>query len=346
MILATRDPFGFDRTFHHATHPAFADSIHHLLREHDLGPALPDRDAIAGFLTGRRLGGRTLLRDVLALPPGHRLLHSATGLRVEPVADAIDRGDLRQRLQASLQQALASGRHAALALSGGLDSALLLALLAEAGAGALPVYILAVDLPGYNELDAALDTATRLGYRATVVEVGGDAFIDALPDAIAQVEEPLFNLHPVAKLLLARAMRRDGVEVAISGDGADQVINRDRSANYLPLCNALFRAAGVQLHAPFLDPHVVSHLLALPPDRDKPCLRELAAGLGLQTRLVRGPKHSRLTPPLPLGSLMDRRRIELLSQRLAMPAPSLRDPAEQVLWTTLLLALDHLGARD
>ncbi|MGP1665235.1 MAG: asparagine synthase-related protein, partial [Rhodanobacter sp.] len=168
-------------------------------------------------------------------------------------------------------------------------------------------------------------------------------FVAALPEAIEHIEEPLFNLHPVAKLLLAKAMHRDGIELAISGDGADQVLNRDRSADYLPLCKALFDAAGVTLHAPFLDPSVVAHFLSLPPDPAKLCLRQLAEELQLRAHLVCGPKRSQLAPSMALGALCDHARIAALATQLRMPTPRLKRDAEIVLWSTLLLALDQRG---
>jgi asparagine synthase (glutamine-hydrolysing) len=344
MILSTRDPFGFDKQVYHPRSGASAENIHALLRDHSLSSGEPDSAAIAGFLRGQRLQGRTVLQDVLALPPGYTLLRSPQGLAVNAMPDETRHGNLNRLLRASLQTALDSGKQIALALSGGLDSALLLALLKAMGLQHIPVYILAVNLPDYNELDEALDTARQIGVETMVVEAGEEDFVAALPEAIQHVEEPLFNLHPVAKLLLAKAMRQDGIELAISGDGADQVLSRDHSADYLPLCKALFHAERVELHAPFLDTNVVAHLLSLPPDPTKQCLRELADKLQLQAQLVRGPKRRRLAPPMALGPLLDKTRIAALASRLQLPAPGLNQDAERVLWATLLLALDHLGA--
>ncbi|HET8897344.1 MAG TPA: asparagine synthase-related protein [Rhodanobacteraceae bacterium] len=343
MIIGTRDSFGFGRQVYHPCSGAFAESIHALLRDHSLAPGEPDRAAIVGYLGGQRLPGHTILQDVRAVPPGHALQRLSQGLVVDAMPNEARPGDLNLRLRASLQAALHGGKRVALALSGGLDSALLLALLKAMDAPSIPVYILAANLPDYSELDAALDTAHRLGAEAIVVEVREESFVAALPEAIRHVEEPLFNLHPVAKLLLAKAMRQDGIELAISGDGADQVLKRDRSANYLPLCKTLFDAAGVTLHAPFLDTDVIAHLVSLPPDPDKPCLRELGETLQLPAHLVHGPKRSRLAPPMDLGALLDKARIAALSSRLRLPPPELAKDAERVLWATLLLVLDQLG---
>lgn len=337
-VLGTRDPFGFQRLYYRPADGACADGCLPLAH----ASMAPDIPAIQGYLGDRRLPGRTVLRELRAVPPGHSLVRTGQGLSLQPApATPAPEGDLAGLLQASLARALDSGKRVALALSGGLDSALLLALLGDLGAR-VPAYILATGMPGYCEREAALDMAGRLGASVRIVPVGAADFVAALPEAARRVEEPMFNLHPVAKLLLARAMAADGIEIALSGDGADQVLRRDVSANYLPLCKALFDAAGVALLPPFLDPAVVSRLVALPPDPDKHCLRELGAGLGLPLRLVRGPKRSRLAPAQDLSTVFDAGGVPVLAAALGLPAPALRDDRERVLWATLSITLEHL----
>ncbi|MFL9874077.1 asparagine synthase-related protein [Paraburkholderia megapolitana] len=345
MIVGTRDLFGFERLHYHPRSGKWAGGISQLLRESGESAGEPDVAAIAGYLNGERLVGRTVLHDVLAVPPGHALIQSAHGLEVQDAPSQPVRGDLETVLRESLQRALDSGKRVALALSGGLDSALLLALLRELGAQQrVTSYILATGMPDYCERDAALELANLMQAKVKIVQASEADFVAALPRTTHAVEEPMFNLHPVAKLLLAEAMAEDGIELAISGDGADQVLRRDQSANYLPLCNALFGAASVGLHPPFVDAPVVEHLISLAPDPNKQCLRDLGARLNLPDRLVHGPKRGRLAPAMNLDPLLERERIRTLAATLNLPAPTLQADTERVLWTTLTLILDHLGA--
>jgi asparagine synthase (glutamine-hydrolysing) len=345
MIVGTRDLFGFQRLVYRPRSGTWADSILQLLQTSGHAAGEPDVAAIAGYLSGERLVGRTVLRDVLAVPPGQALIESARGLEVRDAPGQPISGDLETLLRDSLQRALESGKRVALALSGGLDSALLLALLRELGAQRhVTSYILATGMPDYCEEDAALELATQMQAKVKVIRFGEPDFVAALPRTTHTVEEPMFNLHPVAKRLLAEAMAEDGIELAISGDGADQVLRRDQSANYLPLRNALFDAASVHLHPPFVDQAVVMHLTSIAPDPDKQCLRELGARLNLPDRLVSGPKRGRLAPAMDLGALLDRERIRALASSLDLPAPTLQTDTERVLWTTLTFTLDHLGA--
>lgn len=347
MRVAERDQFGLGRVLYHPEMAHCATSISAWLDVTGVAAGEPDGRAIHGYLDGQRLPDRTVVSGVRALPPGHCLIETPAGLHAQAAPVEVGMGtrlDLRQALRNALSQTLASGKRCGLALSGGLDSALLLALLGELDALDTPVYVLATGMPGYCEKAQAQELAAQFGVPVNVIDVTASDFVQALPDAARVVEEPMFNLHPVAKMLLARAMAADGVELAITGDGADQVMRRDRSANYLPLCKALFDACSVVLCPPFLDPTVVAHLTALPPDPHKPCLRQLGERLGLPGRLVQGPKRGRLAPAMDLGALTDTRRIRSLAASLAMAAPALQLDSDKVLWTTLLIVLDHLGA--
>lgn len=207
-------------------------------------------------------------------------------------------------------------------------------------------YVLVTDMPDYCERDAALELAAQMQANVKIVRANEADFVAALPRTTHAVEEPMFNLHPVAKLLLAEAMAADGVEVAITGDGADQVLRRDQSANYLPLCHALFDAASVDLHPPFVDAAVVAHLTSIAPDPDKQCLRDLGARLNLPDRLVHGPKRGRLAPAMDLTALLERDRTHALADTLGLAAPTLQADTERVLWTTLSLLLDHFDSLD
>ena len=346
MTPYLRDPFGLNRLLYHPGTGAVASSIQQVLHLAGIQSTLPDTEAIQGIFLNNRLPGRTVVREVCAVPPEHRLEQAADAGILHPShAPFLPRhSHLKTSLCRSLAQAIDSGKRVALALSGGLDSALLLALLKDMGANHIPAYVLATGMPDYCERAPAQALAAQLGFTCHVVSVDSQQFVKALPETIQHVEEPLFNLHPVAKLLLADALAQDGIELVITGDGADQVLRRDQSANYLPLCQCLFQARQLKLHPPVLDDAVMAHLLSLPPDPDKLCLRHLARQLPLPDRLVNTPKHGRLAPPMDLGSLLDRQRIQQLAAALNMPAPQLELERERVLWTTLLLALDHLNA--
>ncbi|MDF3983596.1 asparagine synthase-related protein [Luteibacter sp. PPL201] len=346
MILAERDPFGFRRVVYHVASATVGERVDEVAARASLAERGIDVAACQGYFSGRRLHDRTVMRDIRQLAPGQRLQVSADGWQAtdaSPPTPASD--DLEAALLDAVHRAVEGPGRTAIALSGGLDSALLLGLLHAHGHRDVPAYVLATGMPDYDERDAALATARRLGMDVIVVNACEADFVDALPQVMRHVDEPLYNLHPVAKWLLAAAMRRDGVVRAISGDGVDQVMRRDTSADYLPLCRTLFQAQGVALHPPFLAPDVVGHLLARPPDPEKTCIRELGQRHGVARELVTGPKRSRLAPPMDLRALLPPGRADALAHALGWPPPDLTDDRARVQWTTLMQLLDRLRMR-
>jgi len=340
MIVA-RDPFGFHRVCYRRDTGEHAPSVRSLLDRDSYGPPTIDKTFFQRHLNGLPPGDRTVDQRIAELPPSHTLDPTERPPRATPYEPTTAPGDLRALLADAVERALATGERAAVALSGGLDSAIVLALTGSR----VPAYVLCPAMAGYNEREEALRTARAVGAEVVLVEVGEDDFRDALPDAVTAMEAPIYNAHPVAKLLLARAMRRDGVTLALSGDGADHVVKRDRSADYLPLTHDLFRAAGVTLLSPFLDEAVVGHLVSLPVDPDKPALRAVGAALGVVRALVTGPKQGRLAPPLRREGLVSADALTRLGERVQRPLPTGDDDRAWMRWITAALLWEAFEAR-
>ena len=322
-----RDLFGFERVY------SVGDRYAHTIRELLATDRRLDPIAIDAHLAGIPTPDRTCFAAVAAVPPSYG--------RIAPRVQA---GDLAALLRQAVARILRDApRPIAVALSGGLDSALVLALVRELSPDVVAL-VLDPQLPGYSEVDQAVATARHLGVSARVLEVTGEDFRTALPAAIAAFENPLYNLHPVSKYLLARDAQRAGFSTVISGDGIDQVFTRDASADYLPLTSAAFDAHRIRLRTPFLDDDVVAHVLALPPDPHKRALRGVAATQNVPDPLVRGPKVSRLAPPLDLEPIVSRAKLASLAALIGRPLPALTEDRDNVRWTTLALLVDAFEA--
>jgi asparagine synthase (glutamine-hydrolysing) len=336
-----RDRFGLRRLYYRPGGRAAA-SLRSLVSS---GDAL-DPEGVRFALGAIPWTARTWIAGVLRAPPGHRLIGDP--LRPEPIARAAvaDPRPLGDRLLAALERIVTGGKRAALSLSGGLDSALLLALLAGSFRARMPaVYVFAPRLPGgesYDESEAAVALARSLDLQPIVVHATDRDFAGALPACVAAAETPLYNLHPVAKHLLFTRMAADGVEIAITGDGADQAFSGAPSETYLPIAGAIADAAGVALACPFLDDAVVA--LAGPADPHKRALRNLARTL-LPDAIALAPKAPRLAPPIDLGRHADPAREARLAEVVRLD-PGIDGDRRRTGLVTLRLACDALGVRE
>jgi len=337
MKIARCDRFGSRPYYYQENGAAHGPTIRGLLEAHREIPGDFSREGVVPYLRRSPDEHRTCFRHIRKIPGGWELHRRGDLLFTKP-ADSMQSpaGTLEEILTAAVARLAADSRPAALALSGGLDSAVVLALWRRVAPEPIPVYILESGLPGYCELSRALETARVLGCTdVTVVKATESDFVGALPDTVAGAEMPLYNLHPVSKLLLARAMKAGGYSRAITGDGADQAFAGAPWQNYIPLVGSLFRAAGVELQSPFLEEDVIARAARVGPDPRKSALREMARGL-VPEGLIEASKVPGLAPPMDVSVHWRPALASRLSRELGIEVSTGTDP-DRVLWTTLVL---------
>jgi len=197
----------------------------------DLDPEAIDLYLSLGFLPGPR----TPLLAVKKLLPGHRLRVGEGDVRVEqywsypaPAPDAPALGDdeyaeqLLSLLDDAVESRLMSDVPIGLMLSGGLDSSLVLALMARRLAE--PVKTFSVGFAGTpdNELAAARSVAQAFGADHHQLELSLDDPID-LDGLVWSLDEPLADLSALGFRSLS-ALAADHVTVALAGQGADELL--------------------------------------------------------------------------------------------------------------------------
>jgi len=110
-------------------------------------------------------------------------------------------------------------------LSGGLDSCLLVALLAEAGVGNLKTFTVGFeDQPEEkgNEFEFSDLIVDKYGTEHHKFFIRNDRVLDYLPDAVDAMAEPMVGQDAVAFYMLSEQVARE-VKVVQSGQGADEV---------------------------------------------------------------------------------------------------------------------------
>ncbi len=300
-----------------------------------------DLEGVCNYLARRPDGLHTCFAGIHAIPPGHDLVQTEDHyeIRPSPISPKSTR-PLTELLEQSVVRLLADGKRAALALSGGLDSALLVAMLRRLGQDDIPVFTLSSGFAGYCEQQLTSQTAKLLGVKnLQVIDTDEAQWIAAFPEVIAAAEVPLFNLHPVHRWLLAKALRQQGYEVLLTGDGADQVFAGSDPRNYLPIIGALTRSAGLELRSPFFDEALIAAAPA--PTPDKSALRKVAY-TWLPEALITRPKTATYAPDFDLSVYWNESAIHTLARQLDLPTPQPSVNAEGTLWTSFGLLADFL----
>ena len=182
---------------------------------------------------------RTILQGVRKLTPGHWMLIEADGRQTEQAywrltarrpESPLSQGEWLESIHAALRHAVKIRSEVAdvpvgVLLSGGLDSSLLVALLAEAGVADLRTFSVGFeDTPeeAGSEFEYSDLVVERYGTRHHKFLVPNDQVLTRLPEAIDAMAEPMFGQDAVAFYLLAEQVSRE-IKVVQSGQGADEV---------------------------------------------------------------------------------------------------------------------------
>jgi asparagine synthase (glutamine-hydrolysing) len=201
-----------------------------------LVPIELDYDAIEAYLTlGFVPAPHTPLAGVHKLLPGHQLViengsvHERSYWRYpQPNPDQPARPlheyteELLDLLKESARLRLMSDVPLGAMLSGGLDSSLIVALMAELHTEPVKTFSVGFREDTNNELDDARTIANHYGTDHHELELSFlDDTID-LPDLVWHLDEPLADLSALGFLALSQ-LARQHVTVALSGQGADEL---------------------------------------------------------------------------------------------------------------------------
>ena len=191
-----------------------------------------DLDALRFALTLQYLPmGSTLFEGIGMVPPGHRIDHDGTATTVAPWSDlalgkpiagaAPSPSDAIEALRASVRRRLPTERSFATHLSGGLDSALVLALATEVAGPGIDAFVADFSF-GDNETEQARETARFIGANLIPVHLDLATMLEAADRTARHSEGLSINGHAAAKIVIANAVRDRGHRCVLTGEGADE----------------------------------------------------------------------------------------------------------------------------
>jgi asparagine synthase (glutamine-hydrolysing) len=265
-LLLARDPLGVKPLYWwtDGTRLVAASEVRALIAAGFVSPEL-DLVALQHFLTWRFVPApRTLFRGVSKLAPASYLLaqgsapqigsyRSAPGPPIDDASTDEIACELRRQIVAAVGRQTMSDVPYGTFLSGGLDSAAIVASLRQRAEGRLRTFT--IGFPEYggslDERAAAAETARAFGtdHHSTAM-LGGD-FGRELAEGVGTLEEPCGSPSAPALLQLSRFTSRS-VKVVLSGQGADEPLGgyyRASAAAALRLLPRLPRRAAQPLRS-------------------------------------------------------------------------------------------------
>jgi asparagine synthase (glutamine-hydrolysing) len=264
----------------------FASEIKAILRDPDVAREI-DEQALDLYLTLSYIPATwTIFKNIRKLAPGHFLLLENGELSIQSFWDITANAEaatvplpsesmpwdhckerLREMLKASVGRRLIADVPLGAFLSGGLDSSILVALMARQSSRPVKTFSIGYeDLPLFDETRYAREVARFNHTDHYEFKLGYKDILEAFPKVLDLLDEPFSDSSAVPTYIVSRETRRH-VTVALSGDGGDELFAGYRM--YLAEYWAKYFAG---IPGPLLKRIISPLVQSLPDARDKPGL--------------------------------------------------------------------------
>ena len=286
-----------------------------------------ENNDLKGFASAKESLKEVGFEDINTLKPEHILYNWEDISPTQAIYEKVFEGDvdkIDKFLRFSLIKRVEGLREIGVIFSGGVDSSYLALLLKEISDNIpLKVTLYAVGIEGSRDVEAAIKASKSINLPLKICEVTEEMIRESLPQVVKAIgDDNLMKVGVGLTTYFATGMAaRDGIKVAISGQGADELfggykrylksfvegnlnfeLREDISNMYhvnLERDDACSMLNSVELRLPFLDEKLVELVLNIPDnkkivsmhdDMRKSFLRKLAFEEGLDYEIAYRPK--------------------------------------------------------
>lgn len=177
----------------------------------------------------------TVIHGVNMLLPGHFMLVTENDVQIRKYWDAAERFDRRGQnmsgsavkeeiqglLTDAVEKRMMSDVPYGAFLSGGIDSSLIVALMARAGKGSVRTFSISFDDPEYDEAPYARNIAEQYGTEHYEIELKPEDLLQEMPDVLGAMDHP--SGDGPNNYLVSKATSQKGIRMALSGLGGDEL---------------------------------------------------------------------------------------------------------------------------
>jgi asparagine synthase (glutamine-hydrolysing) len=242
-LILVRDRFGIRPLFYHLGDEGFfwGSELKAMLAH----PAVPREmcpKAQLHQMMQVQVPGMTLFKGIHALKPGHMLIVTRKGDRLDveereywdavfpldgehdELTDEEHIENVRAKLVESITFRLEADVPVACYLSGGIDSCSIIGMAAAIQQSPVKAFTISFDDARYDEAAIATEMAEKAGADQDILNVKAlDLYGQNFEDAIRFSERTFYNTLGVAKMLMSKHVREVGYKVVITGEGSDEL---------------------------------------------------------------------------------------------------------------------------
>ncbi|MBK3519744.1 asparagine synthase (glutamine-hydrolyzing) [Carboxylicivirga marina] len=237
-LFLARDRFGIRPLYYYRSERniVFASEIKCLFEHPEVTRAINLERLKESLIFWAPKSPNTVFDTVKELPPGHFVEVKNGCFNVQQywkhhyrfdkfkgtIDDAAD--ELYSLLKSSVDLRLRADVQVAAYLSGGLDSSVTTALVNEIQPNVLNTFSIGFVDQAYDESVYQNEVAKHFDTNHTSVSCNNDDISKYLAKAIYHAEAPLLRTSPVPMMLLSSLVRKNGIKVVLTGEGADEML--------------------------------------------------------------------------------------------------------------------------
>lgn len=247
-LLAARDRLGIKPLYYslYGGKLVFGSELKTLLADPDM-PREIDLQGLAAYLRyGYIADPRTILKGVQKLPPGHLLVAQGKRVEVKPYWDVLpffliercsqseieSREELAELLCEAIRLRLVSDVPIGAFLSGGIDSSMVVTLMARSLNYPVKTFSIGFEEEAFNELPYAREVARHLGTDHHELVLCPES-VDIISKIVWHFDEPFGDPSALPTYYVSK-LARESVKVVLSGDGGDELFGGyDRYSQHL-----------------------------------------------------------------------------------------------------------------
>lgn len=234
-VFIARDRLGIKPLYYHSAGGSFTfcSELRGLLSS-GLAPRVLDPISLDSYLSfGAVQEPRTIIEGVRSLPPAHYVVISPKGEPGQPVSywklpttqaplsqtEAI--AETRARLEESVRLHLVADVPLGVFLSGGVDSASIVALMSKHASGWVKTFTVCFEEDEFSEHHLARKVAEKWDTHHSEIFLSEAEMLASLPEAVSDIDQP--TIDGINTWVISRATKKAGITVSLSGLGGDEI---------------------------------------------------------------------------------------------------------------------------
>ena len=222
--------------FYHNNDITFSSEIKSILNYEDYNFELNEL-AISSYLSFRYpILNDTFFKDIFSIAPGNFIkikngnfsIHKYWTPESNFKMQSNDKGEeyyideVRKLLLSSVKYRMISDVPIGAFLSGGVDSSIITAIMAQEASSPIKTFTIGFEEQGYNEFDYASIIASRYSTDHHEIILSGENYIDKMDELINFKDAPLSVPNEVPLHMMSKELKKH-ITVVLSGEGADEI---------------------------------------------------------------------------------------------------------------------------